>query len=298
MWKKEEGIALVLVALAFPVFLVLLGLVVDVGYLYYQRVRLINTVDAAALAGVQELPYSSYEAHQVAREYTLMNHPLVRNLSTQVDDTASQIEVTVQLAAPVFFLRILGIEEVTLSARSKAQVGSISGYNNVVPLGVVQQHFQFGQQYYLKLGTGEEGDNQQGNFGAVALGGRGASTYLDNLVNGYRDWVRVGDLIFTETGNMAGPTIQGISTRISQGTSTSFLTATIHCPRVVIVPIVHTLDVPGRKEVEVVGFAAFYLEDQISGKDTYIVGRFMELALDATVGMAPGFGLRAYRLIQ
>ncbi len=55
-WRGKGGVtAFTLVAL--PVFLVLLGLIGDAGYLFYYRTYLQSAVDAAALSGVQELDF-------------------------------------------------------------------------------------------------------------------------------------------------------------------------------------------------------------------------------------------------
>ena len=55
-FKDESGVILVLVVAGMTAFLGLLGLVIDLGQIYMERVRLSRAVDAAVFAGVQELP--------------------------------------------------------------------------------------------------------------------------------------------------------------------------------------------------------------------------------------------------
>ncbi len=86
-----------------------------------------------------------------------------------------------------------------------------------------------------------------GNFAALALGSTGASIYEGNITNGYDGTISVGDLILSETGNMSGPTYDGVSYRVEHGLI------------YVVIPILNTLDVNGRKIVEIVGFANFKL---------------------------------------
>jgi len=57
--EREEGQSIVILALAMVGLLVFAGLAVDAGVIYVTSVRLKRAVDAAALAGVVELPYES-----------------------------------------------------------------------------------------------------------------------------------------------------------------------------------------------------------------------------------------------
>jgi hypothetical protein len=52
----ERGQSIILLAFVFVSFLIIIGLAIDLGLVYIERVRLGRAVDAAALGGVQELP--------------------------------------------------------------------------------------------------------------------------------------------------------------------------------------------------------------------------------------------------
>lgn len=295
---SEEGSVLVIVAFSLTALLVLAGLVVDVGYVYLQRTLLQNTVDAAALAGVQELPDYPEGARYQASQYAEYNLVGLANLGTLVEEQNMRIAVTAEKDVDLFFLKIIGRDRVRVGAKAAAQVGTVTGFRKVAPLGVVDDQFEPGQSYYLKLGPGVEGGSYQGNFGALALGDTGASIYEENLKQGYKGFIRIGDEIPTEPGNMAGPTIRGVDYRLTQPHDCEWQTAGVNCPRVVIVPVIDSLDVPGRKTVTVVGFAAFYLEDTANDNDTYIKGKFVEMVVDGESGPANNYGLRSYRLVE
>lgn len=72
MRKKEEGAVLVLVAVLLTVLLGLTALAVDLGLAYFQRQRLQNACDAAALAAATALPNET-KAKQLAYEYMREN---------------------------------------------------------------------------------------------------------------------------------------------------------------------------------------------------------------------------------
>ena len=75
---REEGQSFVILAMAMVGLLVFAGLAVDAGVVYVTSVRLSRAVDAAALAGVVELPYessisSTLNADERARQFLAAN---------------------------------------------------------------------------------------------------------------------------------------------------------------------------------------------------------------------------------
>ncbi|OQY26179.1 MAG: hypothetical protein B6I34_00350 [Anaerolineaceae bacterium 4572_32.1] len=54
--QNEEGQSIILLAATFIAFIAIVGLAIDLGLVYIERVKIARAVDAAALAAVQELP--------------------------------------------------------------------------------------------------------------------------------------------------------------------------------------------------------------------------------------------------
>ncbi|MGB2695481.1 MAG: VWA domain-containing protein [Dehalococcoidia bacterium] len=69
----EDGQILMLTALMITVLLGMVALVVDVGLFLHGRQDVQNVVDAAALAGAQELPANTALADSLARQYAVSN---------------------------------------------------------------------------------------------------------------------------------------------------------------------------------------------------------------------------------
>ncbi|MHB1629237.1 MAG: pilus assembly protein TadG-related protein [Bacilli bacterium] len=137
-----------------------------------------------------------------------------------------------------------------------------------------------------------------GNYGFLALGGAGAQQFSQNLMVGYSGVLSVGQQVQTEPGDMSGPVSQAVSYRLQQGQGWTFATASNGCPRVILLPVVNTLDVNGKSGVTIVGFAAFYLDGlQGSGGHQQIVGRFLQMVVPGTIGQGTNFGLYGARLI-
>jgi Flp pilus assembly protein TadG len=68
----QEGQSIIIVAFAIIALVAIIGLGVDLGLVYVERVRLARAMDAASLAGAQELP-AEKAAHERALEYLTAN---------------------------------------------------------------------------------------------------------------------------------------------------------------------------------------------------------------------------------
>lgn len=307
----ERGSVLVVFGLAMAALLAFATISLDAGKMYVFRQRLRDAADAAALAGVQFLPDDPAGAEWVANEYARLNGVDERRLEVSLAGDAASITVDVQGETPLYFAGLFGHERETLSGRARATVGLIRETRGAAPFGVPRAHFVVGESYLLKAtahsrGQGGGGDDgyqwdeekeaYHGNFHALALGGSGASNYRKNIVEGYGGVLRVGQVVETEPGNIEGPTEQGIRERLRNDDGSVHMGSA----RVLVIPVVETLEVSGRKEITVVGFAAFYIEEvESGGSQTEIRGRFLRLVSEGAFGdYDPGadFGLRVIRL--
>ena len=298
--RAQDGSVVIIFALALIVFLGILAIVADLGLLFLEKNRLSNGVDAAALAGIQELPTERARAVAVASDYIARNLKEVDSVSVDVYDEDKEIQVTCQKTVRFALAPLIGIASSKVRVSARARTDVVTAMKGVVPVSVVKQDFAFGEQYMLKYGPEPgQGSYRRGNFGALALGGTGASNFAHNLAHGYDGVIRVGDWLSTEPGNMAGPTAQAVRQRIEDDPTSTYDNVAKGSKRLVIVPIIESLDVNGRKDVQVVGFGAFFLESTSRrGNDSFIVGRFIRYAAQGEIGTGDDFGLKAAKLIQ
>lgn len=139
--SMETGQALVVVALMLPVLLGFVGLAVDYGRMAAARRQLQSDADAAALAGAQDLPYSSANAWDSAKAdatTSLINNqysgtgndaaPVFTPGRTYTTNSEPPDTITVDLSRTVdtAFLGILGLGSRNVSAEGKAVVYGIS----------------------------------------------------------------------------------------------------------------------------------------------------------------------------
>ena len=280
--REQRGSAVVIMALSITMLMGFGAITVDLGNLYLNKTRLANMADAAALAGVQDLPDDPQGAVASSYAYAGQNGMGSDAVQVTLSDNNTVVTVNATRQVPLFFAKIFDMTVSNVSVRAAAAIRTITGTTGVVPFGIVKQQFIYGQRYILKAGGGGGYD---GNFGALSLGGTGAAIYIGNIKFGYNGRLYVGEWVATETGNMSGPSDQGVSYRMGLDSAATFETVQKGSARIMIVPIIDSLTVNGRNEVLIVGFGAFFLEGSGgSGKDNYITGRFMQMVIPGEVG--------------
>lgn len=295
MFRSERGAVLVIAVVMMVTLMASAAIVIDVGQLFLTKKRLQNAADASALAGCFTLVNKGDPAlaDTESSKYLTANLSGEFQQSTTADLNKNTFRITINQEVKHFFAPVIGINSTTVRAAATAGGNTVISITGVVPLGVVQQQFEFNKPYILKYGGG---DGENGNYGALALGGNGASNYRSNLMFGYKKEISLGDVVAAETGNMAGPTSQGVNYRISLDPS-GVQDLAPNSPRVVIVPVIDRMVGNGSNATAtVVGFAAFYLE-ATDGKGA-ITGSFLKWAVSGKVGEGPSFGVVSPTLIE
>lgn len=301
--KEEKGTVLVLTAVSMVFLVGLMALVTDAGILYVNRIKLVNALDTAVLAGAQELPANTDAARSNAVNYAALNGVNDQEAGFEILDDNKTIAASGTRSINLFFARILGHNTGQVSANAKAHISPAAAATGVAPFGVIEDNFLYGQEVILKEGAGD-GTTTRGWFGALSLGGNGASIYSDNLMYGYSGKVEVGDEFITESGNMSQPTKTAVEYIISQchdGCTPSSYDK--DCPKILIVPIVRVLTINPAGfvfEVKVVGFGAFMVDSFVgNGNDNWVKGSFIRYVISGE-GSDTGtdFGLYSAQLSE
>ena len=336
---SERGQALVLFAGGLAVFCGFVGMSIDIGHVWATRTDLQKSADAAAMAGSQDLPTTS-TALSVANSYVASNSTggttaaVVFSQTYAANDT---IQVTTTRHVDYTFLRAVGLTGTDVTATAKVRVGNYVGGAGIVPWGFIASNtnnstllqnpcyvgkdaaglptFKQNTQCTLKYGAGS---NSGGDFGALSLGGSGASTYRNNIANGSTDVFKVGDQVPSETGNMVGPTSQGVGDRFSNPApagcpgnarsdvlvtnadlSVSIRSGCEASPRIIIIPVVDKIQNPQKSTI--LGFAYMYLTAVVgSGGGQQVKGEFVKFVTELPKGVYQGFGAgaRAMKLVE
>lgn len=155
--SRQRGQTLILVALGIFGFIAIVGLAVDLGLYYTERVKIVRAVDAAALAAAPELPLETaahtraleflkdngYNAEDISHTRVVINNSHISGPSEEDADTvivldtasfrdmhlppsqqvnsANRIRVAVSQKVPVIFMRLLGFGKLPVRASATAE---------------------------------------------------------------------------------------------------------------------------------------------------------------------------------
>ncbi|MDD3804754.1 MAG: pilus assembly protein TadG-related protein [bacterium] len=324
--KLRSGQVVVLAAVFLGLLLVAIGLAVDMGFAFAARARLQNCCDAAALAGAKSIPtaqeITNYAIDGYSRNlnrdaalqsnngttavYNIGNDQVTVITPYQDADTSDFpaercLKVSSVRIISTHFMKLLGINTMTIKAQAAAvglPGGPVSTAKGCLPFGIVWDDFTFGQKIILKEGGGS---GAHGYYGALALGGNGASTFENNIMYGYPGLISIDqdaeEWVPLEPGNMSGPTLKGITYRVNLCKHQPPCTASNYvsgCARTGVVPVIEALDLSGRSTVQIRGFAFIFLEGCYgSGNDCWVEGTLIRAVADDAKGSttAPNYGL-------
>ena len=142
--RREGGQVLIMFLLAFGVLMGFIAMSIDVGMILQERRSLQNAADAAALAGVSELPESPGAATANALEwaenngYTGENGAII-TVNTPYQGDPNSVEVIIEVEMPFIFARALGLESTDVSARAVAGIAPATIGNNAAIL-ILNEH--------------------------------------------------------------------------------------------------------------------------------------------------------------
>ncbi len=238
--NTEHGSLVVMVALGMVVFFGFTALAIDLGLFYEDRRHLQNSSDAAALAGVAELPANPDLAVKRAEDWAANNGirpEQIEKIEVRSTDVANDT-LYIQLADEFswIFGRSLGLVTSRVDANAAARVGSLAGGNDLMPWAILQGDSDcldangdavLNADCTVKVGAGGSAIN--GWYGALDFDGNGggAAEYQGNIIDGTADTTYCIDgqslpacqatIVDALSGNKVGGTGHGIDDRLAAG---------------------------------------------------------------------------------
>lgn len=147
--KHSKGQVLVILAITLVVLVAVIGLAVDLGYVYVSYARLRRATDSAALAGTSEFKKNATTTDIVSagERFMGLNEPIATNISVEtcdvtVADTVKYpggagdpalcttpprklVRVTASEEVPTFFMSVIGFNTVSITAQSTSEAASL-----------------------------------------------------------------------------------------------------------------------------------------------------------------------------
>jgi|SRR5438132_4584846 len=235
--REERGQTLLIFVLALTVLLGFTAMAIDVGLFFENRRHLQNTADAAALAGVAELPMNPGAAKTKAAQWAAkhgLSSSEIKTIDVRTTDYPNDtLYVEVEREFTWVFGRVLGKTVSAVPASAAAQVGSLSGTSNLMPWAMVLGDSAclgptgnplVDTNCSVKVGAGI---GTTGWYGALDLDGNGGGSneYQSNIYDGMADTVYCAEgetepecqtsVVDALDGNKVGGTGHGIDQRLS-----------------------------------------------------------------------------------
>jgi hypothetical protein len=160
---SEHGAALIWVAGSLVMLMAFSALAVDLAWIYLNASRVQNAADAAALAGVINLPSFPGLAQSDAEDGAAANGFAVggglngANTVTASPQSDNSLEVTVRTEVPTYFLKVIGFADFGITRTSTAE------YIKPVALGSPDNQFGGSSQDFWAAINGRYTDRHQGD---------------------------------------------------------------------------------------------------------------------------------------
>jgi hypothetical protein len=279
----SSGQAAVIFTLVMVTLLGALALCTDVALLYFNWAQLQKAADAAAVAGAHYLPNDTTTATSTA--YTYANYdgvPASQVLSISFGNGNTTITVQLQRQVNLFFARALGFLNLPVTVQATAEVVPAGGAGNLLPIGLSCTTSDpsscgmctTGDPITCQIKYGQL-SSDAGNWEPLALNANGANDYRTYMASGYQGppAITVGESlgVNSEPGNMMGPTLQGLNTRLGDSSYSSGsvgsadvpppsdLTSVANDSRLVVVPMVQYTGNGKISPVDIMSFALMWI---------------------------------------
>lgn len=301
---NNKGAISILIALSMVVLMGFAAISIDVGWMLYNKSRLQNATDAAALAGVRELLESEEEAKSVAEEYMVKNMPGFDVNNSDINSpVTNKLVVKAQEPIEYFFAKVFNIfdkgntyDEGIVHAESAAITGPLKKiYGGLKPFGIYKEKLSsenINSDGTIKIGSEinlmeKAGNSDKGNFNGLDLENenatnKGEDKFERNIIEGSTKSYSIGgEPVEIEHGKMtaANEKINEIIELCKSNCGENACTYDNHianCPRIFTVPIVEKIS-GSNKEVNIIGFAVIFLEGTVGkGGNSEIKGRFIK----------------------
>ena len=127
IFGEEAGNVLLLAVLSSAALIGASGFAVDYGMAVMQESKLQAATDLAALAGVQDLPFTNVSLARM-QNYFMENYTRAGESTVQYDGDSASCWLTASHPVNTYFMRIFGRDTLTVHAQSKAVLENIEGF--------------------------------------------------------------------------------------------------------------------------------------------------------------------------
>ena len=273
----ESGQSLIFATLFFAVLIAFTAVLVDGGTYMWEHRNLQGAADAAALAGVRELPDSTALADSVARDYATSQNSDGATVASLTITGGNTIKVDLEKEVPGAFMAVFGVSAPTINATATARASYVTSLPGMLPFGMLEGQYEVTNPA-TNTPIGDAGNNKNGLLWPESGPQCESKNQTKDLITGDVTACAMspGDIAEGQTG-WAGGTIKGpFEDRLAGNTQSfddvfewdpdlgKYIVLDPDSPRIGIIPIVVRADgesVWAKKEMTIVGYALAYIGD-------------------------------------
>ena len=130
--NQEDGYVIFLVVLLLPIFISMMGLVLDLGWKTHNEMRLdtatqsigstlMRAVDREASLAAKKIILQDQKVRDEAEQMLRINFPDAVITEIEIDEE-SKVRITTKATVETVFMRVIGIEELEITAKTKAYI--------------------------------------------------------------------------------------------------------------------------------------------------------------------------------
>ncbi len=275
--KRNDGQSLIIVALLLVALLGFAALSIDVGMMSLSKAKLQGTVDAAALAGAQELPEKPVQAKTIAQNYVTFNGNTGDNATITIGANNKSITVKVTRTDRTYFGKVLGVSSSIASADATASIGVAASVPWIVPFVISKPAaFSYDKVYVMRMyGGGDYLDYSSSHgyptnynypddysndpvyknypvsspypyqFDYMNVYIKKTSTfndYIEYLKNGYHETFSINQNMYYYAPSSGGSTsVDAFADRVTRDPNTDYTKAKLGDGRVMLIPVVEKM---------------------------------------------------------
>lgn len=200
--KSEKGDTLVICALSLAVLMGISSYAVDLGLTHYQKSKLQNACDSAALAAAHYLPDKT-AAENAAKQYLVKNGYSATDAIIEIPADKSQVRVKQSAETKTVFASIFGVNNMKRTALATAKMGTVSTSEPVGDYGlfVGEGNVTLGGNYfYIESGVHVEDRFSLNQIGCKIDGGVTCGSKENNW-SGFYTGITVNEGVHKEMPN-------------------------------------------------------------------------------------------------
>lgn len=294
LMKSNKGSTSVIIICITIIIVLISAFVVDVGYVTYERYKLVYNAKLTARAGAEILAENKDNDADFIRNYAVKKVGDLNNLEIKISSDKRELSVYMERPFEYIFLRLIGFKGKQLKASVTARLSNVATVKGLRPMAVEKQDFPYERPCELSDA------DVPGTIKFVPLD-FGSNEYRTSIMYGYRKKVFVGENLFALQGDVSEVTndcVRLLAERLGEDQESAEGVYSRKGSRIIILPVVDRIDSTGNDEVKVIGFTAFYI-DSCSMKDghNFIDGKFIKYIVDSeTSDGAADFGLSGVKL--